>query len=120
MSFRLLTRRNPKAIRKLVENKANGAAVEDSLKKEIPGIDLVEPQGGKESRANAVAPLFDSGNVYLPDPSVRPWAKDVLAELLGFPNAPHDDDVDAMTQALVALHSSGFDAMKRAMERQGM
>lgn len=84
----------------LVEDKANGSAVIASLKSEVSGLIAVNPEGGKESRASAVAPLFEAGDVYLPHPSVFPWAQVLLDELLTFPKGQHDDQVDALTQAL--------------------
>jgi hypothetical protein len=52
----------PKAHRKLVEDKANGTAVIETLRHEISGIIAVEPEGGKEARAHAVSddeePIF--------------------------------------------------------------
>lgn len=63
----------------------------------------VDPEGGKEARANAVSPLFEAGNVYFPHPLYKPWSEDVVEELVAFPNTSHDDDVDALTQALVKL-----------------
>ena len=84
----------------LIEDKANGPAVIQMLRAEIPGILPINPEGGKESRLRAVSPLFEAGNVYLPDPSIAPWVEDVIAELTVFPNGAHDDDVDAASQAL--------------------
>lgn len=95
--FRLLCERWPMATAKLVEDKANGTAVIDMLRREIPGIIPVEPQGGKEARAAAVSPLVEAGNVYLPDTR---WAQDLIEEAATFPNSPNDDQVDALTQAL--------------------
>lgn len=83
-----------------IEDKANGTAVIEMLKTKIPGIVPVNPQGGKEVRANAIAPFFEAGNVYLPHPQWRPWVNDYIEELIAFPNAEHDDDVDCTTQAL--------------------
>lgn len=95
--FRLLCERWPMATAKLVEDKANGTAVIDMLRREIPGIIPVEPQGGKEARAAAVSPLVEAGNVHLPNTR---WAKDLIEEAATFPNSPNDDQVDALTQAL--------------------
>ena len=36
-------------------------------------------------------------------PSIAPWVEDFVRQLAGFPNATHDDDVDACTQALNKL-----------------
>lgn len=99
------------AFAKLVEEKANGAAVIDTLKHEIAGIIPINPEGGKEARAAAVAPQVEAGNVYLPDPIfdletgyVPPdWIHDFIEEAAKFPKAAHDDQVDGMTQALLRL-----------------
>ncbi|AJO24793.1 phage terminase large subunit [Weizmannia coagulans] len=90
----------PQINAKYIEDKANGSAVIQSLQNEIVGIIPVEPEGGKEARANAVSPLVEAGNVYLPHPAWRPWVNDLIEEATAFPNGAHDDDVDAMTQAI--------------------
>ncbi len=87
----------------LVEDKANGSAIIQVLYKEFPGVIPVKPEGGKVSRANAVAPSVESGNVYLPENA--PWVNDYIIELISFPNAEHDDEVDSTTQALNRLRS---------------
>lgn len=91
---------------KLVEDKANGPAVINTLKNEIPGLIPINPEGGKESRANAVSPYVESGNVYLPNPQLHPWVLSFIEECANFPRGKHDDDVDAMTQALRRLADS--------------
>jgi predicted phage terminase large subunit-like protein len=99
---------------KLVEDKANGPAVISALKREIPGIRPVNPRGDKVARARAVAPEVESGNVYLPgmanaegtnyDPlQTLDWVKGLVEECASFPNAAHDDRVDALSQALNEL-----------------
>jgi predicted phage terminase large subunit-like protein len=92
---------------KLVENKANGPAIVATLQHEIPGLIEVQPEGGKEARANAVAWQIEAGNVYLPDPKRHPWVADFIEECAAFPNGVNDDQVDAMTQALVRMQDSG-------------
>jgi predicted phage terminase large subunit-like protein len=59
------------------------------------------PEGGKVARAAAVSPLIEAGNVYLPHPQFMPWVNDFIEEYAAFPNGAHDDQVDAMTQALI-------------------
>jgi predicted phage terminase large subunit-like protein len=90
----------PKAHSKFVEDKANGTAVIDYLKKEIYGLIPVEPMGGKEVRASAISPQWEAGNIYLPEPSNAPWVNDFIEELIQFPQGKNDDQVDAMTQML--------------------
>ena len=86
-----------------IEDKANGTAVMDKLSRMVSGIVPVEPDGGKISRAYAVQPLVEAGNVYLPHPLIAPWVEDFIRELAAFPNGTNDDDVDACTQALNVL-----------------
>ena len=102
-AFRALAARWPQAVLKLVEDKANGPAVISMLGRTVPGIVPVEPDGGKEARAAAVSPLVESRNVWLPTSELAPWSDAVIEEAAGFPTAAHDDDVDALTQALNRL-----------------
>jgi predicted phage terminase large subunit-like protein len=99
-AFARLAAKWPQALEKLVEDAANGPAVVDHLKRAIPGLVPVKPDGPKTARAHAVTPLFEAGNVYFPDPSLAPWVRDLESEVLLFPTAANDDQVDAMTQAL--------------------
>lgn len=105
----------------LIEDTANGVAVIDSLKKKLSGIIPVKPQGGKLSRAHAVTPLFEAGNVYFPDPTKMPWVNDLIGELLQFPVGSNDDQVDSLSQALTYLQSkvSHFGAAMEAAQRTG-
>ncbi len=61
----------------------------------------MNPSGGKVARAQAVSPLVEAGNVYLPHPDYAPWVNDFIEECTQFPNGAYDDQVDAMTQALL-------------------
>lgn len=95
--------RFPLATLKLIENKANGPAIEDLLKHKVSGIVLWEPQGDKVSRMNAVAPQFEAGNVYIPEaPSFDEW----IDEVTTFPNAAADDESDAASMALIRLEEN--------------
>jgi len=104
---RLLSQNHPKAWTKLVEEKANGAAVMSSLHSTVGGFVPIVPKESKEARAFAITPLFESGNVYLP-PLETDWVhRDLIPELMQFPSGAHDDQVDAMTQALSYLKEFG-------------
>lgn len=94
-----MTKKYPRAISKLIEDKANGAAVIDTLQKKIPGLIAVNPEGGKDTRANAVSGLFQSGSVLLPEDAE--WLEDYRSEMTAFPRGAHDDQVDSSTQALL-------------------
>lgn len=100
-AIRSLTAKWPTTREKLVEDKANGPAVVSTLRAEIPGLIEVSPEGGKEARANAVAWTIEAGDVYLPHPSLCPWVWDFIIECAGFPLGKNDDQVDAMSQALI-------------------
>jgi len=106
-AFSSLTAKWPVAQLKLIENKANGPAVEDMLKKKISGIVLQEPKGDKVSRLNAVAPQFEAGNIYLPSTQICTWINEWIEELVSFPNATNDDRCDAASQALIRFADSG-------------
>lgn len=97
----LLSKLWPLAVAKYIEDKANGSGVISSLQQRLQGIIAVNPAGGKEARASAVSPLIEAGNVFLPDPRKNPWVEALLLECDAFPHGAHDDQVDAMTQALV-------------------
>ncbi|WP_332649696.1 phage terminase large subunit [Lysinibacillus sp. 54212] len=112
-AIRSMSDKWPQARSKYIEDKANGSAVIDMLKDEISGIVPVEPDGGKEARANAVSPLFEAGNVYLPHPNICSWSEDIVEELVAFPNAAHDDLVDMTTQALNQLYTSKSNPIDR-------
>lgn len=105
-AVRLLSSRWPSSLRKLVEDKANGPAVIAMLKRELPGLQAVNPEGGKVARAHACIPAISSGNVYLPHPVLFPWVRDLLAETEEFPNGSYSDQVDALTQYLNWVYSS--------------
>ncbi len=85
----------------LVEEAANGHAVLDALKREVPGIFAVKPEGGKMSRAATVEPICAAGAVVLP--ATAPWVNAWIDEITAFPNAKNDDQVDAMVYSLRQL-----------------
>ena len=87
----------------LIEDKANGPAVIDVLKSQVPGIIAVEPDGSKLARAHAVTWIWEAGNVLLPYEQITPWMREFISEVTMFDAAAHDDQVDAMTQALRRL-----------------
>ncbi len=107
----------PRATLKLIEDKANGTAVIDTLKSKIAGIVAVNPQGGKMARAQASSPQVEAGNIFLPHPLIAPWVDGFLDECASFPNAAHDDQVDQMTQMLLRwqTHSGIFHTSEQSV-----
>lgn len=114
-----LSTRWPFCRAKLIEDKANGPAVEQRLRQHMSGIIMITPEGGKVARANSVSPLCEAGDVILPDDSEAEWVGDFVEELVTFPFARRDDRVDAFTQWLVyasARSNSGYLAMIEAVQ----
>lgn len=104
-AVRLMTEQWPQARAKYVEDAANGPAVIDTLKNEIGGIIPVTAKGSKYARAVAVQPFVAAGNVLLPSKRLATFDVDeFISELSLFPNAAHDDMVDAFSQALKKIH----------------
>lgn len=94
----MMSRKWPDATAKLIEDKANGPAVIDTMRRKVAGIIAVPPEGSKEARANAATPYVESGNVYLPHPSIAAWVDAFIDEAASFPNGEHNDQVDAFSQ----------------------
>ena len=111
LAVRRLSAQWPEAQLKLVEGKANGPALIQSLRHEISGLVEVEPDGNKMSRAAAGAAALEAGNWYLPHPALFPWVEQFVAELGAFPVAKNDDFVDSWSQA---AHRLLFHGIKRS------
>lgn len=99
-----LLQKYPKIGARYVEDKANGSAIINVLNQRIGGFVPVKVDtntGGKIARVHAIEPWVTSGNVYLP--REVSWVHDFVEECASFPNGTHDDQVDAMSQALNKL-----------------
>jgi predicted phage terminase large subunit-like protein len=107
----------PKAIAKYVEDKANGSAVIDHLRKEVMGLIEVNPESGKLARAQATSPLFYGGNVVFPHPNRYPWARTILEQMRQFPKGKNDDIVDAFTQGALKLYTGGYEHLRALAKR---
>lgn len=102
---------NLRPIMHLVEDKANGTAVVAALHNSILGLVADEPHGSKVARASVMTPLHEAHQLWLPSPTIEgvdgashaPWVGDFVEEYAGFPNATHDDQVDAGSQAINRL-----------------
>lgn len=83
----------------LIEDKASGGSLIQELRLEtkLPVI-AINPKLDKFSRLLAVSSLIESGRVQLPQKAA--YLTELEAELFGFPNSPHDDIVDSITQFL--------------------
>ena len=104
-AIRGVRRLYPGAMAVLIEDKANGSAIIQTLQREVFCIP-VTPKGGKEARVNAVSPAIESGHVFLPRDAE--WAESFVEQFSAFPRGKHDDMVDSATQALsYLLYASG-------------
>ena len=104
----------PEARAVLIEDKANGPAIIQTLQRELYCIP-VTPLGGKAARVHAVAPAIEAGHVFLPDPAKCPWVAAFIDQFTAFPAGSHDDMVDSASQALNRLiFSSGEAAVETA------
>jgi predicted phage terminase large subunit-like protein len=72
----------------------------------IPVQEFTPSKGNdKIARLNAVADLFASGRVWVPDTR---WAEELVEEVASFPSGEHDDLVDSCSQALLRYRKGGF------------
>lgn len=85
----------------LVELKANGEAIVDELRAEVPGVVGFMPDayGDKIARAQLSTPMWASGGVWLPSAEAAPF--DIggwCTEVASFPGSLSMDRVDAKSQ----------------------
>jgi predicted phage terminase large subunit-like protein len=91
----------------VIESKASGLPLTYELRKSgIPVVNFTPSKGNdKHSRVNAVAPLFESGQIWAPE---HRFAEEVIEECAAFPYGDNDDLVDSMTQAVMRFRQGGF------------
>lgn len=87
----------------LVEGKANGSAVVQRLKVNVPGVIEINPQGGKEARMSAAGPEWQAGD-WLVDRNAG-WTEPFIEQVTMFPNARNDDMAD-MTAPLFRVRKA--------------
>ena len=102
-AIRAMAKLYPEARAVLIEDKANGPAViqtlqrDDYMTKPFRPLELI-------ARVNAVAPAIEAGHVFLPRQS--PWVEAFVDQWTAFPAAAHDDMVDSASQALSYLQAA--------------
>ena len=91
----------------IVKAKASGAPLVFELRAMgVPVQEYVPSKGSdKIARLNAVADIFASGRVWVPNTH---WADELVEEVASFPSGEHDDLVDSMTQAMLRFRRGGF------------
>ncbi len=86
----------------LIEDKASGQSLLQELRREttLPLIAIL-PKQDKVTRVARISSLLEAGKVSVP--KYAAWLPAFERELFAFPNAAHDDMVDALTQGLTWL-----------------
>ena len=103
----------PEAV--LMEDKASGQSLLQDLRREtsLPLIARM-PKQDKLTRVAACSAMIEAGKLALPHHA--PWLATFEEELLAFPNAAHDDQVDALSQYLLWVRErSGAGASLRSL-----
>jgi predicted phage terminase large subunit-like protein len=95
----------------LIEAKATGTPLQHELRKMGIPVTMYAPGGrrsgqDKVSRANAVAPMLESGMVWYPED--EEFAQELVEECAAFPNGSNDDQVDATVMALMRFRQGNF------------
>ena len=91
----------------VVEAKAAGSPLIFELRAMGIPVQEFSPSKGNDkiARLNAVADIFASGRVWVPNTN---WAEELVEEVASFPSGEHDDLVDSMSQALMRYRRGGF------------
>lgn len=100
---------NPDVV--LIEAKATGTPLQQEFRKMGIPVMTYSPGGRKTgtdkiSRANAVAPLLESGMIWYPEN--QEWAQELVEECAAFPVGAHDDQVDASVMAWMRFRQGNF------------
>lgn len=100
---------NPDVV--LIEAKATGTPLQQEFRKMGIPVMTYSPGGRKTgtdkiSRANAVAPILESGMIWYPED--QEWAQELVEECAAFPVGTHDDQVDASVMAWMRFRQGNF------------
>ena len=95
----------------LIEAKATGTSLQQELRRMGIPVTMYSPGGrrtgqDKVSRANAVAPILESGMVWYPED--EEFAQELVEECAAFPNGANDDQVDVTVMALMRFRQGNF------------
>ena len=88
----------------MIEKKASGQSLIQDMRR--GGLPVMEynPDRDKVARVYAASPIIEAGRLWIP--SNKKWSDELIEELIRFPNAAHDDQVDAMTMAIHYMKDS--------------
>jgi len=98
----------------LIEAKATGTPLQQELRRIGVPVTMFSPGGRRQnqdklSRANAVAPMLESGMVWYPEG--LECCEELVEECAAFPNGNNDDQVDVTTMALQRFRQGNFIAL---------
>lgn len=82
----------------LVEEKGSGFSLIQDLRRDHIHAIGIKPEGDKIMRMAAQTAHIEAGGVHLPKNA--PWIEEFKKEMLAFPSGKHDDQIDALSQAL--------------------
>jgi predicted phage terminase large subunit-like protein len=88
-----------------VERNGLGLGVVQTMRKLGVAVRGMNAKGDKIARAQTAQIRAEAGTVYFP--RGRAWVADLTSELETFPNAAHDDQVDALAWASIAIQRIG-------------
>ena len=88
----------------MIEKKASGQSlIQDMRRGGLPVMEYL-PDRDKVARVYAASPIMEAGRLWIP--KGKKWSDDLVEELIRFPNAAHDDQVDALTMAVHYMKES--------------
>lgn len=94
----------------VMEEKASGIALIEEMRRSGVPIIAVQAEQDKILRGQLTTPLWESGQVNLPDPSLgHEWLHDYLTEIFMFPKSAFDDWFDSTSHALNYLRGQAGD-----------
>jgi predicted phage terminase large subunit-like protein len=89
----------------LIEKKGSGLSLIQDLHRERIYAIAVDPDGDKIMRMAAQTAPIEAGAVHVP--THAPWLDEFKKEVLSFPFSKHDDQIDALSQALQRAFEPG-------------
>lgn len=112
--------REPHAL--LIEDKSTGSTLIQRLRSEehlaIKGFSVIgiKPDGNldKIGRMTTEAPMIAGGRVYLPESA--PWLPELEELLMSFPQSEFMDPIDALSQLLMWVRTTGISYYDRSIE----
>ena len=90
-----------------VEGKASGKSARQTLSQKGVIVTEVKVSSDKVARAKSATPIAEAGMVYMKKSMADRLYNDSKQGILFFPNGQHDDEADALSQALVRRSKNG-------------